>query len=100
MPTAATYPLVYIEWEDSHSMTGSTWKGITDARESGPCIVCQSVGWLISDTKSHKTIVGSVSHGGYDRSINQVSGDMTIPTSAIRKLVRLPSKYWAREQRM
>lgn len=86
-------PLVYIEWEDSHSMSGSVWKSLDGAKESGPCVMCRSAGWLVSDEKSHKTIAGSLSYGKHDRGVNQVSGDMTIPALAIRKLVRLSKVY-------
>lgn len=93
MSVKKEFPLVYIEWEDSHSTTGSVWKSIETVQESGPCVVCRSVGWLVEDHKNHKTVVGSISYGRDDGGVNQVSGDMTIPTSAIRKLVRLPKQY-------
>lgn len=75
-----------VDWEDSCGAI-ARWQYMD---ESGPELVtCRSVGWLVYDGKDCKRIVPHVGqHGGVD-SRQQGCGDMTIPTSAIVKIVDL-----------
>lgn len=75
-------PLVEIEWVDSHSTSDGAWHSVDEARSSVE-MSQHTVGYLIEDTRSWITLVGSLSLVG-DR-VNQVSGDMTIPKIAIVK---------------
>ena len=69
---------IYIEWEDSSSFAGGVWSIREDCVKSKPCS-CKTIGFVISETKDAITLAGSLDGGKH------VSGDMTIPKSAIRK---------------
>lgn len=76
--------LVFIEWLDSHS--GNGWQRLDDLKGDTRPVVCRSVGWLVSESNGHKTIVPHIS-GGRDQGITPFgSGDLTIPDKAIRML--------------
>ena len=80
--------LVLIEWEDSFGVSPS-WEGLDDVEEPEAAI-CYSVGWLIVDGDKRKVVVPHVHEA--NESIGAVfsgCGDMTIPTSAVRRLVDL-----------
>ena len=72
--------LVLCEWEDSHHRAGWTCEK-SDAR----VLVCQSVGWLVGDTKDVKVLAANITR----EDEMQRCGDMTIPQRCIRRLVRL-----------
>jgi hypothetical protein len=72
--------LVLCEWEDSHHRPGWTSEK-SDARP----LICQSVGWLIADTKDVKVLSANITC----EDEKQRCGDMTIPQRCIRRLVRL-----------
>ena len=75
--------LVLVEWEDSFGCS-SSWASVEHVN---PCtLVCRSVGWLIHDAADCKVIVPHLTmpNANVER---QGCGDMTIPTSAVRKLV-------------
>lgn len=78
------YRLVLIEWEDSHGVS-SAWEYITQCKPS--VVVCQSVGWLIYDGKECKVLVPHLTKSEHVK--RQGCGDMTIPTAAVLKIVRL-----------
>jgi hypothetical protein len=83
------YPLVYVEWEDS--MVGTSGWGETDgAKPTVPTV--RSVGWLVYDGKDCKLLVPHLSEAEHSAVKQQGCGDITIPTSAIRKTVRLQLK--------
>ena len=70
---------VYVEWDDSSSCGSSgAWAHKRDAVIEKP-IRCKTVGFILDETDTHITLI-STSDGE-----NHVSGDMTIPKSAIRK---------------
>jgi hypothetical protein len=71
--------LVMIEWWDS--CQSAQWT--RDAPQTEPTL-CMSVGWLVHDGKRAKTIASSVTSDGDHR-----TGEMTIPTCAVRKVRRL-----------
>lgn len=75
------FPLVLIEWEDSHHRPGWT----AEAPEAKP-LLCRSVGWLVSETKTAKVLAANVT----DEEEQQRCGDMTIPQRCIRRIKRLP----------
>lgn len=78
-------PLVLIEWVDSFGCSAS-WQTINV--ESVSPLVCRSVGWLVYESGDCKVIVPHVTDK--DSSIAQQGcGDMTIPTKAILRVVRL-----------
>ena len=81
-----TYPLVYIEWEDS--MVGTA--GWCETAAAQPRInVIRSVGWLIYDGRDCKLVVPHLSEADHATAKEQGCGDMTIPASSIRKVVKL-----------
>ena len=69
----------YIEWDDSVSTTGNVW---VDRRQVEEMKIdrCTTIGFIIKETKELVTVVSSLDIQG-----DNVSGDMTIPKSAIRK---------------
>lgn len=72
--------IVLIEWIDSKGVTNS-WEFKNELDPLLPCHII-SIGFLIDDSKTHKTIVQSDSE-------TQVLGRLTIPTKAILKMKRL-----------
>ena len=69
----------YIEWDDSVSRTGNVWVDIDEVKRT-KIDRCTTIGFIVKETKELITIVNS-----YDSQSHSVSGDMTIPKSAIRK---------------
>lgn len=77
--------LVLIEWVDSHSVPG--WQLLGDDMDDR-VLVCRSVGWLVLDGEEAKIVVPHMNQ--QEPGIPpQGSGIMTIPASAVRRLVRL-----------
>lgn len=79
--------LVLIEWVDSHS--GRGWRNFDDYPSVAEPLYCQSVGWLAVENADCKVVVP---HIGGERNGNvrlQGCGDLTIPTSAIKKITVL-----------
>lgn len=77
--------LVYMEWVDSYGCS-SDWISLEDCKPKE--LVCKSVGWLLFDGPECKVIVPHIAEES-PNTIAQGCGDMTIPTSAIRKIVDL-----------
>jgi hypothetical protein len=83
------YQLVLVEWEDS--LVGTTgWGETSGARPK--VVVVRSVGWLVYDGEDCKLIVPHLSEPNHSDAKQQGCGDMTIPASSIRKLVKLQVK--------
>jgi hypothetical protein len=80
------YPLVYIEWDDSFTVSHrSNWQdAVTEAPEP---VVCRSVGWLTYDGERHKVVMPHLTQPDDDSW--QGCGHMTIPTAVIVRLVHL-----------
>ena len=89
MNSNGNYPLVYIEWEDSMAGT-SGWCETAGAKPS--VNVIRSVGWLLYDGKDCKMVVPHLSEPDHANAKEQGCGDMTIPASSIRKVVKLQVK--------
>jgi hypothetical protein len=70
--------LVHVMWVDS--TTENKWTTI-DGMVPG-VDVCESVGWLVRDTRKFVTVAGSLS-----RMTSAYAGVMTIPRVAIKSLV-------------
>ena len=79
------YPLVMIEWEDSHAC--GTWQEL-DGDIEDMALVCRSVGWLVLDGEHAKVIAPHLSQEGAGVPL-QGNGIMTIPARAILQLVQL-----------
>ena len=76
------FKLVYVEWEESRQGI-SSWQESDNLKVHDLCLV-RSVGWLLQSTKK---LIQIVPHVGDNP--EQGCGDMTIPRSAIRKMVAL-----------
>lgn len=75
--------LVLVEWDDAHSPAGKGWHDLTDI-PTGGCRVL-TVGWCVTNTGTHMTIIPHVS-GGFDlQVVPRGMGAMTIPVSRILK---------------
>lgn len=72
--------LVLIEWLDSHQ--NAAWTTEEPAKEP---LSCRSVGWLVHDGEAAKTLAAHMTL----ETPPQRSGEMTIPTCAITKIVPL-----------
>ena len=71
------HKLVLIEWLDSKGVT-SQWEHWDDIEPLEPNL-CTSIGFLIEETESYKTIAQSISD-------SQVIGRTTIPCCSIQKI--------------
>jgi hypothetical protein len=78
------YRLVLIEWQDSWGCS-PRWEYIDGCEPA--VLLCRSVGWLIYDGKDCKVIVPHLTKSEHVR--QQGCGDMTIPTPAVVRVVRL-----------
>ena len=78
--------LVLVEWADSYGVS-SVWQSVEDI-EAVPLVV-RSVGWVVFENGELLVVVPHLAdareHGGEE----QGCGDMTIPKSAVRRLVDL-----------
>jgi hypothetical protein len=86
MKGRVTYPLVYIEWEDSYGCSPN-WEDLKNC--SAVPMVCRSVGWLVHDDQKCKVIVPHLNEPDHPNADLQGCGDMTIPTSAILRMAQL-----------
>ncbi len=75
--------LVLIDWVDNSNLD-SSWHDFEDIKAVGIPQKCRSVGWLLSDTKDCKTLIGSINEE------HEVGfGDITILNCCITKIVVL-----------
>jgi hypothetical protein len=86
MKYTSKHKLVLIEWEDSGAGYQG-WKPVQSV--SGSLTKCVSVGFLIKETKECKVLFP---HIDGDENDLHGAGDMTIPCSAITKVVELVPK--------
>ena len=82
--------LLYLEWLDSHAARG--WKTFEELKEDDEPLLCQTVGWLLAESKSAVVIVSSKAGGGDTGSTEVGSGCSTIPKVAITKRLEIRSK--------
>lgn len=75
--------LVLVKWWDAQS-EHSGWKPVDKVRKNRPPLM-RSVGWLLTDQKSHIVLIASVGGGDCD-------GDVTIPRGMIKEMVELCPK--------
>ena len=67
---------LYIEWEDSTSLSGRTWH-MQD--EDQTTLICKTAGFVIKENKQSITIASHITPAG------GMAGDITIPKRAITK---------------
>lgn len=79
--------LVLIEWEDSHS--GRGWQPMDRIAVAAEPLFCQSVGWLLKETKDCKVIVPHIGGERNGDVMLQGCGDLVIPAKAITKMTVL-----------
>ena len=84
-PDSTPRRLVLIEWEDSHS--DGSWQAL-DTEIEDRALICQSVGWLVLDGRCTKVVVPHLNQGEEGVPL-QGCGIMTIPTSAVLRVVDL-----------
>lgn len=90
--SAGKLQLLYLEWDDS--MSYDRWVDVDEVVHTHGVLGCVSVGWLIKEDRHAVTIAPHFSHSGKKRGplgkVRQVSGDMSIPKSAItrRRVIR------------
>ncbi len=77
--------LVLVEWEDSHG--DGEWQQL-DGEIEDRVLVCRSVGWLVLDGERVKVVAPHL-HQGEEGVPTQGCGIMTIPTSAVIRVVNL-----------
>lgn len=87
MPRRASCPLVMVDWEDS-TQPVAKWRFLTDVPRDESPHLCRSVGWLIVDTKKTKVLAPNFGAINAPEQL-QVSGTITIPARAIRRIVKL-----------
>lgn len=77
--------LKLIKWHDSRGV-GAQWNHVDDVKDDGICTM-QSVGWVISETKSQICLAPHV--GVEDHDEHQVCGEMHIPKTCIDEIIDL-----------
>ncbi|MEY2488304.1 MAG: hypothetical protein QOC70_246 [Verrucomicrobiota bacterium] len=75
-----------IEWLDSYGCS-SNWEPVENC--SPEPLVCQSLGWIIHKDKKSVVVVPHIAGGNHGTAKKQGCGDMTIPTAAILRMVRI-----------
>ena len=70
--------ITMIEWVDSVSFHGGTWRDVDDVKSLKPDPI-MSVGFIQKETPSHVTIAAHVGGG-------EVAGELCIPRVAITKV--------------
>ena len=70
--------ITMIEWVDSVSFHGGTWRDADDVKSLKPDLIV-SVGFIQKETPSHVTIAAHVGGG-------EVSGELCIPRVSITKV--------------
>jgi len=78
-------PLVHVWWVDSTVING--WRHMADIEKEPVSTQCQTVGWLVKETKEELQVAGSV--GDLNDPHMQVTCRMTIPRCAVAKMKRL-----------
>lgn len=68
-------PLVVVEWVDSSSLAGGTWKDSDEVADTKPILI-RSVGWVAREDRDSIVLVAHIAP-------HQSSGDLCIPKSAI-----------------
>lgn len=79
--------LVLVDWLDAHS--GRGWQTVEQLERAAEPLRCQSVGWLLKNTKECAVIVPHISGAGDKRQMLTGCGDLTIPQVAITKITTL-----------
>ena len=79
-------PLVLIEWEDSRQPTPG-WVHLATLEEPEP-VRCASVGWLVHDGASVKSVAANIGDLDDEDSV-QASGIIRIPTRCILRMIQL-----------
>ena len=77
--------LVLVTWVDS-SGTDAVWSSIEAARERS-ILESQTVGWVVKHTKREICLVASLIYEG--GKIDQIAGEMHIPTKCIKEIKAL-----------
>ncbi len=80
----ANRQLVLVEWLDSHS--GRGWQDFEGFKRVAEPLYCQSVGWLVEETKECKVIVPHIAGERNGDIMLQGCGDLTIPAKAILRI--------------
>lgn len=78
--------LVCIEWLDAWTQ-GSGWRKVTKIKKDSEAPLVRSVGYVISETKDHVTLVSSIF-----AKKDLGDGDVTIPRGMIKKITELCPK--------
>jgi hypothetical protein len=77
--------LVEVLWVDAHSSAANVWQDVaTFNTETNHVALCQSVGYVWSDTPERIVLVASVHVSEAD--VSQVSGTIAIPRGMVRKV--------------
>lgn len=75
--------LVLVKWIDA--ITGNHgWRPIEEVQKGRPC-QCETVGWILKQTKAYVTLVSSLGEGDCD-------GDITIPMGMVKEIIPLVKK--------
>ena len=83
--------LVLVEWLDSHA--GRGWQQIDRIAAAAEPLYCQSVGWLLSDTKDCKVLVPHIGGERNGDQMMQGCGDLVIPKKAVLKVTTLVKRH-------
>lgn len=80
--------LYLVEWVDAHSTRGN-WAPLDEIEEMSHPLHVRSVGWVVARRKGMTVVVPHISGEKNDDTMLFVKGELVIPNSNIRKMVRL-----------
>lgn len=86
----ATRRLVLVEWVDSHS--GRGWRDLDELEGHAQPLHCRSVGWVIAKKNGMLLLAASISGERNGNVQLCASGDIAIPSAAIRSIRDLGSE--------
>jgi hypothetical protein len=81
---------VFLEWDDSHHLKDG-WQPVAALEDNCSPFLCQSVGFVVRETRDHITIVAHIGVDAAGR-IEAGIGNMTIPKKIIirRQAIKFP----------
>lgn len=81
--------LVIVEWIDSSS--GEGWRPTDELATQTAPVRCQSVGWVLAETKEAIVLVAHTS-GGHNSYREYARGDISIPKGCVTRVRKLKAR--------
>ncbi len=75
--------LIYVKWRDSCGVS-PTWEYLKDVKFENDIVTAESVGWLVSESKTSITLVSNMTNREDGEDV-EIVGTMAIPKGCIIK---------------